>query len=136
MDDVFCRFLGAPWGASEHELAPGGFAWIPHADLVESDDDVSLRLELPGIKPEDVDIQLAGNVLTIRGEKSEEKSDEGKNYHSRERRFGRFVRRVQVPSEVAPEKVDAAFRDGVLTVTLDKNPEARKRTKKINVRTG
>jgi HSP20 family protein len=136
MDDLFSRFLGAPWVGSAFELAPAGFDWSPHADFVESDSDFSLRLELPGIKPEDVDIQLADNVLTIRGEKGEEKSDEGKSYHSRERRFGRFVRSVQVPSEVNPEKVDATFRDGVLTVTLEKNPEAQKRTKKISVRTG
>lgn len=132
MDDLFERFFGGPWGRSLFELAPGDLDWTPHADLAESDSDFTLRLELPAVKPEDVDIQLSGNVLTVRGEKTEETEDKEKNYHSKERRFGSFMRRIQLPGDVNAEKVDATFKDGVLTITLEKIPEAK--AKKINVR--
>jgi HSP20 family protein len=89
-------------------------------------------MELPGVRPEDVDIRITGGVLTIRGEKREEKEEKNKNLHFTERSFGSFQRSVQLPSTVDPDKVEATFKNGVLTVTVAKHADAK--PKRIKVR--
>jgi HSP20 family protein len=133
MDNLFERFFGEGWGPSALESWPARFGYGPRLDLAETENDVTLKAELPGVDPKEVDIRVEGNMLTIRGEKKQEKDEKRKDYHYVERQYGSFHRSVQLPSSVDPAKIDASFKDGVLTVTMAKKPEAK--AKKITVRT-
>ena len=94
-------------------------------DVMEKDDAFVVKASLPGVKPDDVDITVHNNVLTISGEAREERESGQGRYHRRERRFGRFTRSVMLPNEVNSNTCDARFEDGVLTVTLPKSEQAR-----------
>ncbi|MEP0847903.1 MAG: Hsp20/alpha crystallin family protein, partial [Phycisphaerae bacterium] len=109
-----------------------GQEWGPRMEMSETDREVTLRFELPGVRTEDVDISLSGNVLTVGGEKSEQRDERRGRVHYSERSFGRFCRSVQLPTTVDPDKVDASYKDGVLVVTVAKRPDAR--AKKVAVR--
>lgn len=89
-------------------------------DMYETDDEVVVEALLPGFKAEDVDIEFQNNVLTLQAEHEEERTEEEATYHLRERRYGRFFRRVAVPTEVNPDKAEAVFEDGVLKLRLPK----------------
>lgn len=103
-------------------------------DLVENDKAFEIRVDLPGVKPEQVEVNVEKNVLTIRGERSEEKEEGGKNqkYHRVERRFGSFSRSLVLPSGVADDEAVASFKDGVLKVILPKNEKSK--TRKIEIK--
>lgn len=118
-------------------VGEGGESWlaprlVPSVDLSETATAIEVRIDLPGMKPEDIDIQLANNMLTISGERKEEKEEKGKTFHRVERRQGSFSRTLSLPCAVVEDKVDAVFRDGVLNVTLTKTAESQSR--KIKVR--
>ena len=102
-------------------------------DLAESDKAIEVRMDVPGIKAADIDIQLNNNVLTISGEKKENKEEKGKTYHRVERSVGTFSRSLMLPCSVKEDKIDARYQDGVLTVTLPKTEEAASR--KIQIKT-
>jgi len=102
-------------------------------NLAESEGEVTVTAELPGVDPKDVDISVSDNLLTIRGEKKQEKEDRKRNYHYVERRFGSFHRSIQLPSSIDANKVDASFKNGILTVTLQKRQDAK--PKRIAVKT-
>ena len=106
---------------------------LPSLDLSETPNTIEVRMDVPGIKAEEIDVQLTNGVLTISGERKEEKEEKGKMFHRVERRYGSFSRSVTVPSAVAEDKVDAQYHDGVLTITLQKTEEAKSR--KIKVKT-
>lgn len=132
IDDLFRLSRGELWPAALLDWFERGPDWGPRMEMSETDRDVTLRFELPGIRTEDVDISIAGNVLTLRGEKSEQRDERRGRVHFSERSFGRFSRSVQLPSTIDPEKVDATYKDGVLVVTIGKRPDAR--AKKVAVR--
>jgi HSP20 family protein len=96
-------------------------------DLSETDQTFEVRLDVPGVNPKEIDIQLNANMLTISGERSEEKEEKGKTYHFVERSFGSFSRSVSLPSPVKEDAIEARYKDGVLTVTLPKTEEAKSR---------
>jgi HSP20 family protein len=126
IDNLFNRFLGEPWGAME-EIA------MPRTDVAETDKEVKISMELPGIDPREVEISVAGGMLTVRGEKKQERQKERRDYHYVERQFGSFQRSFQLPSSVDPDKVDAQYKNGVLHITLEKQPQAQ--AKRIPVKT-
>lgn len=129
MDQLFEQFFRDPWGSMMRmPLATGG---LP-VDVAESETEVTVTAELPGVDPKDVEIDVAGNTLTIRGEKKQEHEEKERNYHFVERSFGRFQRTIQLPGSVDPDKVNAVCRNGTLTVTLAKRPDAQR--KKIQVK--
>jgi HSP20 family protein len=100
-------------------------------DVIENKDNVVVRASVPGMQPEDIDVSISGDVLTIKGEtKSEEKVQED-NYVRQERRFGRFERSLQMPSMVVADKADAKFENGVLTLTLPKAEASKPKTIKV-----
>jgi HSP20 family protein len=99
-------------------------AWMPPIDLSENNDTVFVRLEVPGIDPKDIQVQLKGNVLTVRGEKIRETEKKDESYFRAERSYGSFVRTLQLPASVREDKVNATFKNGLLTITLSKVPEA------------
>jgi HSP20 family protein len=126
IDNLFNRFLGEPWGAMEGIAAP-------RSDVAETDKDVKISMELPGIDPKEVEISVAGGMLTVRGEKKQEREKEHRDYHYIERQFGSFQRSFQLPTAVDPDKVDAKYKNGVLHITLEKQPQAQ--AKRIPVKT-
>jgi HSP20 family protein len=132
VEGVFDRFVRDDWGQSPMETFPARFGWGPRMDLTETADQVLITAELPGMSPEDVDVDVSGNMLTIRGEKRDEWEGRDAGRHLVERRFGSFQRSVQLPSTVDADKVDAVYKNGVLTITLGKKEEAK--PKKISVR--
>lgn len=101
-------------------------------DISETDSAIEAKVDLPGFKPDEIDIQLNGSVLTVSGERQEEQEDKGKTYHRVERRLGSFSRSITLPCPVEEDEVAAEYHDGVLTVTLPKTDSAK--TRKISVK--
>lgn len=103
----------------------------PPLDVSETEDSVKVKLDVPGVAPEEIDVQISGGQLTICGERKEEKKVEGESFHRIERRSGRFSRTMTLPCSVVEGKVEAKCKDGVLTVTLPKSAEGRGRHIKV-----
>lgn len=115
--------------------AEGGFgSWVPSADLYETGDEVVAYVELPGIPPSDVSLRLDGDALVVEGERRMERAAPGEQYHRVERSYGRFQRRLALPSGVDRDSASASFADGVLVVTLRKSPDDRSRPIKLEIR--
>jgi HSP20 family protein len=100
---------------------------VPDTDVVESQDGIRVVTELPGMKPDEVEVSLENNVLTISGEKQGEREKDEDTYHLSERRWGRFSRSFVLPREVDQERIEAKFENGVLTVNVPKSEKARRR---------
>jgi len=132
MDSLFDRFFRDPWSWGELDRPVSGLMSMPRTDLADSENEVTVTMELPGVDPKDVNIDMTGDLLTIRGEKKEEKKEKKSNYHYVERQHGSFQRTVRLPSTVDAGKVDATFKNGVLSVRIAKHPEAK--PKRITVR--
>ena len=113
-------------------------SWVaqPAIDLVERDNGFELTAEMPGLEEKNISVDVANGVLTVKGQKEEDKVEKKEDFHLRERRFGSFSRSVRVPETVDADKIEATFKNGVLKVTLPKKPEAQKPTKKIEVKGG
>jgi HSP20 family protein len=107
--------------------------WAPSVDIAETDNEVVVTAELPGVKQDDVDITITDDVLTLKGEKKEEKEVKEKNYHRIERSYGSFQRSVSLPAGVQADKAKATYKDGVLHITVPKTEEAKPKQIKINV---
>ncbi|MEL6964136.1 MAG: Hsp20/alpha crystallin family protein, partial [Pseudomonadota bacterium] len=105
---------------------------MPTIDVSETDKELTIEAELPGVDTADIGLTLMDNVLTIRGEKKEEKKN--KDYHLTERTYGSFSRSMTLPFDADSTKVKAAFKDGVLTITLPKPPEVEASVKKIDIK--
>ncbi|MDX9803203.1 MAG: Hsp20/alpha crystallin family protein [Dehalococcoidales bacterium] len=118
-------------------VRPAGFGGVsmPEValDMKETDADVVVKAELPGVKPEDVDVSVSEGILTIKGENREEQEEKEANYYRRELRYGSFSRSISLPAAVNADKAEAVFENGVLTLTLPKAEEAR--PKQIKVKT-
>lgn len=122
MDRLFNSFFGdrlsdweSPWGSS---------AWGPPLDVEETDKQIIVRAEIPGVSADDLELSISGESLVISGEKRETEEKKDKGYHYQERRFGSFRREVPLPSAVDADNVEAEYSDGVLHVTLLKSEEA------------
>jgi HSP20 family protein len=130
MDRLFDRFYR---GSSLAPFAKGWGGFSPNVDVVETDDQIKVSAELPGMQDKDIEVSLDRGVLTISGEKSEERKEEGENYYRAERSYGSFRRAIPLPTEVNEDEVEAIFQDGVLTITMPKAEVARGR-KRISVK--
>ena len=126
-DDVFRGFELAPFGSSSS--AQDGLGW-PQIDIDETDKEVRITAELPGLEEKDVSLEIANGVLSISGEKKMESEDKARRFS--ERYYGRFERRVPL-QDIEEEKASAAFKNGVLTVTVPKSPEAKTRVRRIAI---
>jgi HSP20 family protein len=124
-DDVFRGFDMAPFGGVSRMAS-----W-PHVEVVDNDKDVRISAELPGLEDKDVEVLIGDGVLTIRGEKKSAIEDKERAFS--ERTYGRFERRIPLAWEVEEDKIEASFRNGVLTVTLPKSAESRSEVKRIAV---
>ena len=105
--------------------------WNPAVDIYEKDGKIVVKAELPGMEKKDIKVNLEDHVLTLEGERSEEKEEKKDNYYRKERSFGKFHRSFRLPEGIDAEKVDASFKDGVLKVEITKPEE--KKPKKIDV---
>ncbi len=99
--------------------------WVPPFDVSETEKEVIVKAEVPGMDKKDIHINLSEGLLTIKGEKKQEKKDDSENYHCVERRYGTFTRTMRLPFEVEADKVDATYNDGVLKLTLPKSEPAK-----------
>lgn len=126
MDELISSF-SRDWDGG---LAPSELR--PSLDVSESDDSIQVRVDLPGIKPEDVDVEVRHNMLQISGERKEKREEKGKTWHRTERSVGRFCRSLTLPCDVQDEKVQAEYSGGVLSITLPKAEQAK--THKIPVK--
>ena len=106
----------------------------PAVDIAESEKAYELTAELPGMDEKNIEVKVANGKLIIKGEKQEEKEETKKDYYMRERNFGSFERRFEMPEGVDADKIEASFKKGVLTLTLPKKLEAQKPAKKIEVK--
>lgn len=126
MDDLLGRF-SADWDGGllgEAALAP--------IDLSETEDALQARMDMPGIKPDEIEIEVAGNQLRVRGERKEEHEEKGKTWHRVERRTGSYARSIMLPCAIDEDKVEAEYHDGVLTINMPKTEEAK--THKVKVK--
>jgi HSP20 family protein len=103
-------------------------------DVYETEDAVVVKSAIPGVKPEDIDISLTGDTLTIKGETKSEEEVKEENYVRREMRYGSFARTLSVPTSVVTDKAEAKFADGVLTLTLPKAEEVKPKAIQIKAR--
>jgi HSP20 family protein len=128
-DRLFDALSGTGFGRTS------GLMRTPETDVVETEREIRVHTEMPGLKRDDIEIDVENNVLTIRGEKREERTEgqEGK-YHIAERRYGTLTRSFVLPRDVDSENIQASFEDGVLNVTIPKSEQARRR--RIEVRGG
>lgn len=132
MDELMRRMWSdLPFGGIEGEF---GLDWSPKVDLSETEKEIAVKAELPGLKREDIDIYLEERNLVIRGEKKSETEETGRHFHRVERRYGSFYRTLPLPAAVEQDKIEATFKDGILTVVLPKSEEARKKLTHIEVR--
>ena len=130
MDRLFGRFFGdAWWGES---AAYGG--WAPDVDVTERDREIMVRAEVPGLEAQDIQISVTGNVLTISGEKKEEKEERKEDYQVSEIRYGAFHRTIPLPESANPEDITADYDKGVLSVRIGKKEGTASR--RIEVKPG
>ena len=111
----------------------GEVEWLPSLDVAETKGDLLVKAELPGMDPKDIDISLHEGVLTIKGEKKQEKEEKEEGYHLIERSYGSFTRSVRLPKDVQSDRISASFKNGILKVVLPKTEEAKKKEIKIKV---
>ena len=130
MVETFLRrpLMSHPWLPSS--LLPGQ---APAVDLYEDGDHVVVKAEVPGLSKEDLNVNLSGSTLTIKGEKKKEEEGKIENYYYRERSHGAFTRVIELPAEVKGHQAKASFKDGVLEIRLPKTEEAKKKVAKIKI---
>lgn len=121
MDRLFDRF--GEWEFPELPVFRG--EWAPTLDVSETKENIVVKAEIPGIDPKEVQVLLQEDVLTIKGEKKQEKEEKEEHYYRMERSYGAFARSLRLPASVDAAKVSARFKNGLLTVTLPKAPAAR-----------
>ena len=137
MERMFEDFWTRPWFGlgwprrfrALEEVAPRA----PAIEIYEEKDDVVVKAELPGMKKEDLELNISDNLLTIKGEKKKEEEVKEKGYYYSERSYGSFTRTVEIPKDVQTDKVKASFKDGVLEIRLPKTEEAKRKEVKIKV---
>lgn len=133
MDRLFDDFF-APMESTREGGAVSAFGTWPSLDVDETDQAYKVTAELPGLELKDVEVKLRDNVLTISGEKREERKEGNGGRHYTERSYGRFERSIPFEAEIDADKVQASFKNGVLAVELPKNPKAREKMRRIEVK--
>src|SRR5947199_6622700 len=120
------------YGRGQDELTATS-SFVPAVDVYEDEHKVTLKLEIPGINQDDVDIRLENNTLTVRGERKFEKEEKEENFHRIERRYGSFARSFTLPNTLDTENVQAHYENGVLKIELSKRAEAKPKQIKVNI---
>jgi HSP20 family protein len=135
MDRMFDSFFDAFSERSGRGVAPfGRFGATPALDIAETDKELVITAEVPGVSEKDVEVTLSGDLLTIKGEKKAEQEERDGGYSYMERRFGSFSRSVRLPFEVKDETVDAQYDKGILTIHIPKPADLQKPVRRIEVK--
>jgi HSP20 family protein len=128
MNRLFEGYAGSPERAgSAGSLTQGGRLWSPAVDVAENQNEIVLRAEIPGMKQDEIDIELTGDTLTLRGERKFENEERKENFVRVERSYGRFQRSFTLGVPIQNDKVTATYRDGILEIHLPKSEETRPR---------
>lgn len=133
MDRLFDTYLREPWAAMEWPFGPER-PWAPAIDVAETEDEVTVRAEIPGIDPKDLDVSVTGSELTFSGEKKETMEKKDKNFFRSETRYGSFRRSVTLPATVDPNQVEADYANGVVTIRLKKAQKTPAKRVEIKVK--
>lgn len=131
VDDLFNHFFGSSGWLPVPNLGRG---FTPALDVSETDEDLLIKAELPGVDPKEIEVNLSGTTLTVKGEKKEEREEKTENMHRIERSYGSFSRSITLPCEVKEDKIEANFKNGVLNLKLPKAETNKKRSIKIDVK--
>lgn len=129
-DDFFRGFDVAPFGLPEERFRE----FSPSVDVEETDTEITVRIELPGMEEKDVELLLTEDALTVKGEKKKETETKGKEYYRMERTYGSFHRVIPLPADIEREKADASFKNGVLTVRLARTEADKAKGRKIPIK--
>jgi HSP20 family protein len=135
-NDFFRRFGLAPLSRfpMSRPLTEGAHWLKPSLDISATDKEYTLQVELPGINAKDVEVEVSGDTLKIRGEKKQEKEDKGRDYYAIERSYGSFQRVLALPADAKVDGIDAKFKNGVMTITIPRDESASQSVKKIEVK--
>jgi HSP20 family protein len=131
MNQLFGDFWGGSWLTPYGEPAREWSMFSPQVDVVETDTEIKVQAELPGLEEKDFEVSVSQDALTIRGEKKQEKEEKGRNYYRAERSYGSFERSISLPRNVDTDRVNAEFTKGVLTVSLPKVATSEDRKKVV-----
>lgn len=134
MDRLFDRFFSNPWAALMQGPWTSWSGWMPALDVSDGDKEVTVRAEVPGVDPKDIELSVTGNTLTISGQKKECREEKGKGFMRSECRYGSFHRTVELPPGTDPDKITAEYSRGVLTVRVGKTKASTVRKIAITAR--
>jgi HSP20 family protein len=135
IDDMFERYnraIGWPYRGRQEVMASG--EWSPRVDIAETDNEFTIKAEIPEIKKEDVKVTVDNGVLNIRGERKQEKEEKNKKFHRIERYYGSFSRSFTLPGNVDETKIEASFKDGMLNLQIPKVEEAKPKAIEVKVK--
>lgn len=135
MEDMFDRYsraLSFPRRGSQEVMATGD--WAPRVDIVETDREFTIKAEIPDVRKEDVKVTVDNGILTIKGERKQEKEEKNKKYHRVERWYGSFTRSFTLPDNVDESKITAAFKDGMLNLTIPKTEASKPKAIEVQVK--
>ena len=128
MNRLMDRFFSNPWSAFEQDLFPSAMGgWAPSFEVTDGDKEVTVRAEVPGVDPKDVEVSVSGNMLSISGVKKESLEKKGKNVYRSECSYGSFHRSIELPTGAQPDRVTAEHKNGILTVRVGKSEAAARR---------
>ncbi len=125
LNDTFSEFLADDGGSAR--------IWAPAVDIYETDDNLVVKADIPGVDPKDVELRVEDSTLYLKGQRKFEREVKEENYHRVERSYGSFARTFALPSSIDADRVKAEYKDGLLTLTLPKREEAKPKTIKIDV---
>lgn len=140
IQEVFDRFFEEPFRNFMLNRLPefGGLGSLeitmPKADMYDKGDTITVKMEVPGIDKEKIDISISDGFLNVKGEVSEEEETEEDNYYYSERSYGRFSRKLKLPSEIKNDKVSAKYKDGILEINLPKTEKSKPKEIKVQVK--
>ena len=135
MEDVFDRYskaIGWPRRGTQEVMATGD--WAPRVDIAETDNEFIIKAEIPEVKKDEVKVTVDSGVLTIRGERKQEKEEKDKKFHRVERYYGSFMRSFTLPDNVDEGKIDASFKDGMLNLKIPKTEAAKPKAIEVKVK--
>ena len=133
--DAFWPFARRAWATPTVATLPSTATWTPRMDVYQKDGNLMITAELPGLKPDEVEVTVEDGDLIIKGERKAEREVKEKDYYRMERSYGEFYRRQPLPEGIKPEQISATFADGVLHVTIPMPPEPKAPTHKVTVDT-
>ncbi|HHP7234749.1 MAG TPA: Hsp20/alpha crystallin family protein [Desulfobacterales bacterium] len=132
MFDQYSRSLSWPRRTDQEVMTTGD--WTPRVDIVETDKEFAIKAEIPGIKKEDVKVTVDNGILSIRGERQQEKEEKNKKFHRIERFYGSFTRSFTLPDNVDETHIEANFKDGMLTLSIPKTEESKPKAIEVKVK--